>query len=431
MIKPIIALFPEASFGSALNCVGIAQQLQRQGAVPVFLCHPGFNGVFAEYGFKEYQLPENTGTQQQTEETWQAFVTAHLDHFSQDPTTQLTSYVGPTWEAIVDTAIQVETGLKLLLKRIKPDAIVLDNVIMFPAIANAGVPWIRVVSCAETEIPDANVPPYLSGMAADDPARARFEAAYLKVTSSAHHRYNSFRRDCRLAALPAGQFFEPSPDLNLILAPNAIRHERETILPSDRYVFLDGCVREEAQFDPPPLPVNDGPIVYLSFGSLGAIDTDLIRRMIDVFAHQPARFFVNVGGFLESYQRVPDNVYLGSWFPQPSIVAQADLFIHHGGNNSYCEALHFGVPSLVMPYCWDGHDNGLRAEQTGTGVNMQRDSWTTQDLSATMTALLNNKKMHARMTAISKAMQKGGGVRDAATAILQTVKRARQEAHER
>ena len=244
MIKPIIALFPEASFGSALNCVGIAQQLQRQGAVPVFLCHPGFNGVFAEYGFKEYQLPENTGTQQQTEETWQAFVTAHLDHFSQDPTTQLTSYVGPTWEAIVDTAIQVETGLKLLLKRIKPDAIVLDNVIMFPAIANAGVPWIRVVSCAETEIPDANVPPYLSGMAADDPARARFEAAYLKVTSSAHQRYNSFRRDCRLAALPAGQFFEPSPDLNVILAPNAIRHERETILPSDRYVFLDGCVRE-------------------------------------------------------------------------------------------------------------------------------------------------------------------------------------------
>lgn len=418
MNKSVIALFPEASFGSALNCVGIAQHLKRQGAVPVFLCHPGFNGVFAEYGFKEYQLPKIVAEQQQTEETWQAFVTTHLAHFSEDPTAQLSTYVGPTWEAIVDTAIQVEAGLELLLKRIKPTAIILDNVIMFPAIANAGVPWIRVVSCAETEIPDANVPPYLSGMTVDDPDRAAFENSYLQVTAAAHQRYNKFRRKHGLPPLPAGQFLEPSPVLNLLLAPKAIRHDRATPLPEDLYVFLDGCVREEAQFDPPPLPINDGPIVYLSFGSLGAIDTVLIRRMIEVFATLPARFFVNVGGFLESYQQVPDNVYLGSWFPQPSIVAQADLFIHHGGNNSYCEALYYGVPSLIMPYCWDGHDNGTRAEQTNTGVNMQRDRWSSQELRKTMVSLLNNKEMLQRLSAISKGMMQGGGAKNAAQAIL-------------
>lgn len=423
MSKPVIALFPEASFGSALNCVGIAQQLQHQGAVPVFLCHPGFNAVFAEYGFKEYQLPANTEAKQQTEKAWQAFVTAHLKHFNQDPTAQLTSYVAPTWEAIVDTAIQVELGLEQLLRRIKPDGIVLDNVIMFPAIANSGVPWIRVVSCAETEIPDANVPPYLSGIAADDPSRSAFEAAYLKATCPAHQRYNTFRRARGLVALPEGQFLEPSPHLNLLLAPQAIRYDRATPLPEDRFVFLDGCVRKEAQFVPPPLPANGGPIVYASFGSLGAIDTDLIRRMIGVFATLPARFFVNVGGFLDSYQHVPNNVYLGSWFPQPSIVEQASLFIHHGGNNSYSEALHFGVPSLIMPYCWDGHDNGLRAEQTGTGVNMQRDNWTVQELSEAIKSLLNDTKMLTRVTKISNTMKDGDGTRYAAAAILQKVKR--------
>lgn len=421
MNKPVIALFPEASFGSALNCVGIAQQLQRQGAVPVFLCHPGFSGVFTEYGFKEYQLLDIAGPQQQTKETWQAFVTAHLGHFNQSPTVQLTTYVAPTWEAIVDTALQVEAGLDLLLKRIKPDGIVLDNVIMFPAIANAGVPWIRVVSCAETEIPDANVPPYLSGMAADDPDRASFEVAYLKATRPAHQRYNTFRRAHGLKALPEGQFLEASPYLNLLLAPEAIRYKRATPLPEDRFIFLDGCVREEAQFVPPPLPVNDGPIVYMSFGSLGAIDTNLIQRIIEVFATLPARFFVNVGGFLESYQKVPDNVYLGSWFPQPSIVAQADLFIHHGGNNSYCEALHFGIPSLIMPYCWDGHDNGLRAIQTGTGLHLERDSWIAQELRDTIILLLSDTEMLARMRKISCAMQSGNGTRDAAKAILQMV----------
>ncbi|MGC1428326.1 MAG: glycosyltransferase [Albidovulum sp.] len=418
MTRHVVALFPEASFGSALNCVGIAQQLQRQGAVPVFLCHPGFSGVFAEYGFKEYQLPANSMATQQSEETWQAFVTSHLEHFNQDPTGQLTTYVAPTWEAIVDTAIQVEAGLEVLIKRIKPDAIILDNVIMFPAIANAGVPWIRVVSCAETEIPDANVPPYLSGMASDDPARAAFEVAYLEATAPPHQRYNGFRERCGLPALREGQFLEPSPYLNLILAPEAIRHDRAMPLPSDRFVFLDGCVREEAQFDPPLLPINDGPIVYLSFGSLGAIDTALISRMIRVFATLPARFFVNVGGFLESYQEVPDNVYLGSWFPQPSIVAKADLFIHHGGNNSYCEALYFGVPSLIMPYCWDGHDNGKRAEQTGTGAHLQRDGWNDDVLREIVLSILDDNDMLRRLGTISDLMSKDPGTIKAAQAIL-------------
>lgn len=422
MNKPVIAFFPEASFGSALNCVGIAQQLQRNGAVPVFVCHPGFTGVFDEYGFKEYQLAEAPGTTgQRTEESWQAFITAHLEHFNQDPMAQLETYVAPTWEAIVDTAIGAEQGLETLLKRIRPDAIVLDNVIMFPAIANAGVPWIRVVSCAETEIPDPNVPPYLSGMAADDPARPAFEASYLETTARAHRRYNGFRQSRGLEPLREGQFLEPSPHLNMLLAPSAVRHRRETELPEDRFVFLEGCVREEAKFDPPPLPVNEGPMVYLSFGSLGAIDTSLISRMIEVFAKLPARFYVNVGGFLESYQRVPDNVYLGSWFPQPSIVAQADLFIHHGGNNSYCEALYYGVPSLIMPYCWDGHDNALRAEQTGTGRQLQRDDWRPDDLADLMLGMIADEPMLARLKRISAQMTAVPGNVKAADLILRHV----------
>lgn len=422
MNKPVIALFPEASFGSALNCVGIAQQLQRQGAMPVFICHQGFTGVFDEYGFKEYQLPASPkATSQRTEETWQAFINAHLEHFNQDPTTQLQTYVRPTWDAIVDTAIHAEKGLESLIKRIRPDAFVLDNVIMFPAIANAGVPWTRVVSCAETEIPDPAVPPYLSGMAADDPERGHFEAAYLEATAPAHRRYNAFRRRRGLAALPPGRFLETSPHLNLLLAPEAVRYQRQHPLPEDLFVFLEGCVREEAQFDPPPLPVNDEPIIYLSFGSLGAIDTELIGRMIEVFATFPARFFVNVGGFIESYQKVPDNVYLGSWFPQPSIVAQADLFIHHGGNNSFCEALYYGVPSLIMPYCWDGHDNGLRAAQTGTGIHMKRDTWTQQQLRDAMLTLLHDKGLRERMQRISRHMTKANGASVAAKSILRAL----------
>jgi MGT family glycosyltransferase len=418
---PTIAFFPEASFGSALNCVGIAQQLQRAGAVPVFICHAGFTGVFAEYGFKEYHLPQNASASLQTEESWQSFVSTHLDHFNLDPLAQLSRYVAPTWEAIIDTAIEAEDGLRRLIKRIQADAIVLDNVIMFPAIANAGVPWIRVVSCTETEIPDPQVPPYLSGMTPDDPGRSAFEAAYLKTTGAAHRRYNVFRKKCGLRPLPAGQFLETSPHLNLLLAPTAVRFDRANPLPEDQFVFLEGCVREEARFDTPPLPVNEGPLVYLSFGSLGAIDTDLISRMMKTFATLPARFFVNVGGFLENYTHVPNNVYLGSWFPQPSIVAQADLFIHHGGNNSFCEALYFGVPSLIMPYCWDGHDNAARAAQTRTGVHMGRAKWVPDELGKAVMDLISDKEMRGRLREISEQMSSTRGTTKAAERILRTL----------
>lgn len=420
---PEIAFFPEASFGAALNCVGIAQELQKQGAVPVFICHPGFTGVFADYGFKEYHLPEGPAdTAQAVADYWQEFINTHVPHFDLDPLAQLPTYVAPTWKAIVETAMAVEDDLARLLDQIRPDAIVLDNVIMFPAIANAGCPWIRIVSCSETELPDAAVPPHLSGLApgAHD-AAAAFARRYAAVTGPIHRHYNSFRRKRGLPALPDRLFLEPSPTLNLILSPAPVRYPRDRALPADRFVFLEGCVRRENHYDPPRFPQNDGPLVYVSFGSLGAVDTGLIKRMIDVFETIPARFLVNVGAVIEAYDRVPDNVHLGGWFPQPSVIAQASLVIHHGGNNSFCEALYHGVPSLVMPYCWDGHDNAQRAAAVGVGRRVDRASWSAASLRAEILSALGDDAMRRRLAAISARMQDDPGTLRAAHAILSAI----------
>ena len=154
-------------------------------------------------------------------------------------------------------------------------------------------------------------------------------------------------------------------------------------------------MRSEGPFDVPVFPRNGGPLVYLSFGSLGAMDVDLIERMLAVFATLPARFLVNVGGFRDTYRAVPDNVYLDAWFPQPSVVARSDLFIHHGGNNSFCEALRFGVPSLIMPYCWDGHDNARRAGETGVGRHLDRSNWTPEQLGSAILRIARRPR-HAR-----------------------------------
>ncbi len=418
--RPTIALFPEASFGAALNCVGIAQALQARGARPVFICHAGFSGVFAEYGFQEHQLPTAGAlTDSERQNYWQAFVRRHLPHFRLSPIDQIETYVAPTWEAIVDTAIEAEAPLRQLLPRLKPDAIVLDNVVMFPAIAAAGCPWVRVVSCAETELPDAAVPPYLSGLAAEDKAgRRAFDARYLAAVAPAHDRLNQFRAKAGVEPLPRGQFLEPSPSLNLLLTPRVVRRRRAQPLAPDKYVYLEGCVRSEGPFEVPVFPSNGGPLVYMSFGSLGAMDAELIERMLAVFATLSARFLVNVGGLRDTYRAVPDNVHLDSWFPQPSVVARADLFIHHGGNNSFCEALRFGVPSLVMPYCWDGHDNARLVDETAVGRHLDRNNWTSEQLAAAVMGLLADREMRGRLAANAEQMSKAPGPERAAEAIF-------------
>lgn len=420
---PTIALFPEASFGAALNCVGIAQALRERGARPMFICHPGFMGLFADYGFPEHHLPPARPAAPDRD-TWQAFVARHRPHFDLPPPEQLETYVAPTWDAVVGTAIAAEPGLRQLLPRLRPDVVVLDNVVMFPALATSGIPWVRMVSCAETELPDPNVPPYLSGLAADDPGRSAFEASYAEAVRPAHERFNRFREAAGIPPLPPALFLETSPWLNLLLTPSIVRRARRHPLDPKRFVYLEGCVRAEGPFEPPDFPRGAGPLVYVAFGSLGASDTDLIERMLGVFATLPARFLVNVGGFREAYRAVPDNVYLDAWFPQPSVVAQCDLFIHHGGNNSFCEALRFGVPSLIIPYCWDGHDNARRAEETGVGLGLDRADWTEHGLRAAVERLLSDGPMHARLRRNADLMEADPGPAKAADAILRVARGA-------
>lgn len=414
--QKVIALFPEASFGAALNCVGIAQELRKLGARPVFICQENFRGVFAEYGFAEYTLvPDGEG-----EANWTDFINRHKHAFRQAPLDQIASYVAPTWEAIVDTAIRAEQPLRRLLAQIRPDAIVLDNVVMFPAIAAAGVPWVRVVSCAETEIPDPQVPPYLSGLAGGSNTHwDDFSARYQRAVAPAHRRLNAFLAECGQKPYPAGEFLALSPHLNLLLSPDIVRFGRERPLDDKTSVYLDGCVRSEAPFSLPTFAAcNDRPLVLTSFGSLGAMDVDMIQRMIDVFAELPYRFIVNVGPWRDQYGAVPDNVMVETWFPQPSIVEKAAVFIHHGGNNSFCEALYFGVPSLVMPYCWDGHDNAARADETGVGRRLDRYGWTPDVLATAIESLAGDAAMHQRLQANSARMKQSAGVTVAARSIL-------------
>ncbi len=157
----------------------------------------------------------------------------------------------------------------------------------------------------------------------------------------------------------------------------------------------------------------------MSFGSLGAGDTDLLKRLITLIGKSRYRALVNVGDYEAEYSDLPDNVIIGSWFPQPSVIPQVDAVIHHGGNNSFTECLYFGKPAIIMSYVWDGHDNAMRVQETGHGFRSERYDWTDEEMIAKIEACLTDPEIAARLKTTSEHMQSQNGQEKAARLLVE------------
>ncbi len=420
MSQKTIAFFPEAAYGPALNSVGIAQACEQLGHRAVFLTAPDMEGVYAAYGFPEYLVSMSAPMPpEEVAAYWQKFIDGHIPNFNKTPYEQIDTYVKDCWEAIVETAVWAQKSLPKILEDVQPDVVCVDNVILFPAIKQFGKPWVRIISCSENEIPDPEIPPHLSGCGQDDHACFEaFEARFQEVVGDIHKGFNAFLNEHDEEPYPAGQFFEPSPYLNLLLYPEAVKFRRSVPLDPKRFQYLEGCIRQEEPYEVPVFSSNsDKPLVYVSFGSLGCGDIKTLDRLIQALGKMPVRALINVGDNLNAYPNVPKNVILDKWFPQPSVIPQVDAVIHHGGNNTFTECLYFARPAIIMPYVWDGHDNATRVQETGHGLKMHRADWNEQELETALMTLFQNQEMAARLKNTSEHMRRSPGPARAAAAI--------------
>lgn len=70
---------------------------------------------------------------------------------------------------------------------------------------------------------------------------------------------------------------------------------------------------------------------------------------------------------------VPKNACCHSYLPQVEVLkAGVDVFLTHGGQNSFMEALMADVPVVVCPGFADQIANGQRAVQVGVGLQVPR-----------------------------------------------------------
>ncbi len=419
-----IVFFPEGAFGPTNNCVGIGAVLRERGHRVVFVVEESFAGTLEAKGFEERlmrlgpppEVPEVPG------QFWKDFIRDTAPVFRTPTIEQLSGFIQPTWGALVDGAKYVHPRLLEIFDELGPDVIVEDNVVAFPALPASGRPWVRIASCNPAELLDPDVAPVFSGYAADDRSGwAAFRAEYRRVHGELWADFDAFCRDHGAAALPDGPdgpaFIHESPFLDLYLYPAEADYPRARPL-APTWHRLDSCVRAtEAAWElPERLAHRPGALIYLSLGSLGSADVDLMRRLVDVLGRTPYRFIVSKGPQHAEYE-LADNMVGAEFLPQPSILPMVDLVITHGGNNTVTECFHYGKPMILLPLFWDQYDNAQRVHETGFGVRLGTYSFSEAEMDAAIARLLGDDGLKARLAAISARLQADPGTVRAADLI--------------
>jgi MGT family glycosyltransferase len=434
MAEPLTVLFmPESAYGPTNNCIGIGDVLRRNGHRVAFAAEASWAGRLEPLGFVEDLVdlapapePDPDAPPQDAGQFWKDFIRDTAPEFRKPTIDQLETFMQPTWQALIDGARYCEPQLREIIARQSPDVIVEDNVVAFPALQAAGKPFVRIVSCQPLEIRGADpeaaraIPPAYSGLPADDPSEwEAFREAYDRTHRPTWEAFDAWCRENGTDPLPELEFIHASDTLNLYTYPGIADYTDRRPL-DQTWLRLDSTVRTtDAPFQLPSELADRPPgsgLIYLSLGSLGSADVELMRRLVDVLGQTPHRYIVSKGPQHELFDLAP-NMWGREFLPQTSIVPLVDLVITHGGNNTTTEAFHFGKPMVVLPLFWDQYDNAQRVDETGFGRRLATYAFGDDELRGAIDGLLADGELRTRMAGIGAEIRARDGVARAAAAI--------------
>ncbi|KAJ3495836.1 hypothetical protein NLG97_g3102 [Lecanicillium saksenae] len=181
-------------------------------------------------------------------------------------------------------------------------------------------------------------------------------------------------------------------------------------------------------------------VVYMNMGSMFIWKQDEYRNCMQAFIklHKRlggcVRFLVKMNkpcaavkdssvNFNRGDDELPDFIRLTTWINNQAKIYSHDalkVFIHHGGGNSFNEAVHHAVPQLVLSQWFDTHEYGYSAEKFGLGFRSRRPPIIEAgDVEAKLFTMLSPRWGEFKRNCMAWAIRsKIGGGADAAAAIL-------------
>lgn len=426
MTDQLCVLFmPESAYGPTNQCIGLGRVLLERGHRVVFAAESSWAGRLAPYGFVEALVdlappPAADAPADSAGQFWIDFIAETAPEFRKPTVEQLETFVAPTYQALIGGAKYCEPRLREIIATHRPDVVVEDNVVAFPALVTADAAFVRIVSCNPLEIRGPGVAPVFSGYpAADRSGWAAFLAEFDRTHQPMWADFDAWVQTQGAPPLPPRDFIHTSTVANIYVYPAELDYLDARPLDATWH-RIDSSVRETEDAYELPAVVADRPddaaLVYLSLGSLGSADVELMQRLIDVLATSRHRVIVSMGPRSDELRLGP-NMVGAATLPQTTVIPQVDIVITHGGNNTTTECLHFGKPMIVLPLFWDQYDNAQRVDELGYGVRLDTYGFTDAQLLGAVDRLQADTELRARLAEIGESVRGRDGLRRGAEVI--------------
>jgi UDP:flavonoid glycosyltransferase YjiC (YdhE family) len=115
----------------------------------------------------------------------------------------------------------------------------------------------------------------------------------------------------------------------------------------------------------------------------------------------------------------PPHVLTRPRVPLLDLMPHLDAVVCHGGQNTVCEALSFGVPLVIAPLTRDQPINANRVAALGAGLRVKFSRVTPDQLAAAVTTLLSDPSYRAAAGRVAGSFAAAGGAPAAAARLEQ------------
>jgi MGT family glycosyltransferase len=212
-------------------------------------------------------------------------------------------------------------------------------------------------------------------------------------------------------------------DLNIVFTSRYFQPHAEDF--NDSFVFVGPSIAERDETLDFSLDFGNGPLVYISLGTVLNIDAKFYQCCFDAFAGTEKRIVLSAGADtnLDSLGAAPNNFVVRSYVPQLEILKRADVFVTHGGMNSISEGLWYGVPLLVIPQGSDQYLVAARVETLKAGAALNKRRLTPEALRQAVDSVALDEGIRANIETIQDSFREAGGFERAADEVIRTTRR--------
>jgi MGT family glycosyltransferase len=215
----------------------------------------------------------------------------------------------------------------------------------------------------------------------------------------------------------AMEFLTEIEDLGIVFLPREFQYEGDTF--DERFVFAGPCLGDRSAFQGTWQPRTDRPVLLISLGTVATGWPEFFPMAVEAFRDSAYEVVMAVGDHVDpdAFGDLPDHFRISRRVPQLDVLRHAGVFLTHGGMNSTMEALHHGVPVVVVPQMNEQRANGLRVEELGLGRLLSVADATVESLRENVAGVHADQGVKDRVDALRARMHRVDGPTVAADAI--------------